>query len=145
MKKYVVQSNKTRLYEEFDKESDARAFLDCHLSENPFIDVVECDSEDGDCVDGTVEYIDSFDPTDSAEAEVEEEPNVSSDKNFYVDKYINYCNAICPSEGDAEENIRKGAFSQDALDFIYRKYGCGQDRTKGYLEEYIKESKEKRK
>lgn len=147
--KYIVQSNKTNLYEEFLKEDDAKKYLEEHSCECPYLEEVVYDDKYGDYLDDP-EYI-----IKTKNIDIEENKDKLVDNNLfneysldkelkkkYIECYKDYCKVIYGDDYNLDEALSKEEYKNDGMGQVFKVMGCPPSKLKKYLNQYIKEKGE---
>lgn len=132
MKKYIVQSDKKSLYEEFENIWDAKTFSDLHKCDCPYIEEVSFSNKYKDFLD---------DPNYETTIVLISDADIANQK--YIDSYKNYCSSTYGDDYNLDEAILKEEYKNDGLCHVYLKYGCPPSQLKKILKQSIdnKESK----
>ena len=152
-KKYIVQSDKANLYEEFLNRDDALKCLKEHSCNCPYLEKVYYGDDYDDYLDDpeykiTILTIDGIDNKNTLEDIIPKKTtqnNYSFEnelKNEYIECYKNYCNATYGDDYNLEEALNKGEYKTDGLGQVFKQMGCPPSKLKQYLNQYIKEKGE---
>lgn len=152
--KFIVQSNKSSLYEEFLKEDEARKCAEEHECECPYIEKVSYSDDYNDYIEDPnyITHTMSCDGTDTDVIYDENEPekqkssienanqaelDLDSIQQRYVECYKNYCKATYGEDYNLDEALSKEEYKNDGLGHVFLKCGCPPSQLKKYLKQSI--------
>lgn len=146
--KYIVQSDKTNLYEEFLREEDARKCLEEHHCDCSYLEKVTYGDNYDDYLEDP-EYIIETEHKDTIKNESDLVNGLSNEKDLdkelkreYVECYKNYCKVTYGDDYNLDEALSKEEYKNDGLGQVFKVMGCSPSKLKKYLNQYIKEKGE---
>ena len=152
--KYIVQSNKTSLYEEYSNEDEAKRCVNEHSCDCPYIEKVSYEDGYNDYIEDPnyITYVVFCDGADTDAIHGEEKPkqletpvesenqarlDLDSIRQRYIDCYKNYCKATYGDDYNLDEALSKEEYKNDGLGHVFLKYGCPPSQLKKYLKQSI--------
>ena len=155
--KFIVQSNKTALYEEFLKEDEARKCVEEHECECPYIEKVSYSDDYTDYIedpnyvavvivpDDVIEDSETIcmPQDDSTKSVTPQTLDLDSIQQRYVECYKNYCKATYGDDYNLDEALSKEEYKNDGLGHVFLKCGCPPSQLKKYLKQSLDKKRDK--